>query len=212
MQTIQILADYTRSKKKYQLEKKADFYTEPLKDIEKYINNEDSVAGIGMASTSFFMVSLQLYIYFLSDDEGIANDSSLLAKSTLLGIEANNWYFFLGKNHEKYHRAILFDMPSSILHSLYFLGWDSLAVRYGHLLIEMLYGKQYQGGHSAYKHPWFMLELFCKWQGIELDYSRLNYPKDMNVYAKALQNWGYNDEIVLSNLVNGLSRIPYFRI
>lgn len=50
-----------------------------------------------------------------------------------------------------------------------------------------------------------MLELFCKWQGIELDYSRLNYPKDMNVYAKALQNWDTNDEVVLSNLVNDLA-------
>lgn len=206
MQTIQMLADNTRSKKKYQLEKKADFYTEPLRDIEKYINNEESVAGIGMAFdflSSWFHYN---YIYtFLSDDVGIANDSSLLAKSTLLGIEANNWYFFLGKNHEKYHRAILFDYAIKHLAQSLLLGWDSLAVRYGHLLIEMLYGKQYQGGHSAYKHPWFMLELFCKWQRIKLDYSRLNYPKDMNLYAKALQNWDTNDEVVLSNLVNDLA-------
>ena len=158
------------------------------------------------------MVSLQLYIYFLSDDEGIANDSSLLAKSTLLGIEANNWYFFLGRTTKNTIGQYFSTMPSSHLAQSLLLGWDSLAVRYGHLLIEMLYGKQYQGGHSAYKHPWFMLELFCKWQGIELDYSRLNYPKDMNVYAKALQNWDTNDEIVLSNLVNDLAEFPYFRI
>ena len=206
MKTIKTLVDYTKSKKKYQLEKKDYFYIEPIKDIEEYIRNEKSVAGIGLALdfiSSWFHYN---YIYsFLTTTDSAANDLSSLAKSTLLGIEANNWDFFLGKNHEKYYSAIPFQNAIKHFSQALLLGWDTLAVNYGKLLIKMLYGKQYKGWHSAYKHAWFMLEIFCKWQGIELDYSRLNYPKDMNVYAKALQNWDTNDEVVLSNLVNDLA-------
>ena len=34
MKTIKTLVDYTKSKKKYQLEKKDYFYIEPIKDID----------------------------------------------------------------------------------------------------------------------------------------------------------------------------------
>ena len=205
MKTIKTLVDYTKSKKKYQLEKKDYFYIEPIKDIEEYIRNGKSVAGIGLALdfiSSWFHYN---YIYFfLTTTDSAANDLSSLAKSTLLGIEANNWDFFLGKNHEKYYSAIPFQNAIKHFSQALLLGWETLAVNYGKLLIKMLYGKQYKGWHSAYKHAWFMLEIFCKWQGIELDYSRLNYPEDMKVYAQALQHWDTNDSELLSKLVNEL--------
>ena len=205
MKTIKTLVDYTKSKKKHQLEKKDYFYIEPIKDIEEYIRNEKSVAGIGLALdfiSSWFHYN---YIYsFLTTTDSAANDLSSLAKSTLLGIEANNWDFFLGKNHEKYYSAIPFQNAIKHFSQALLLGWDTLAVNYGKLLIKMLYGKQYKGWHSAYKHAWFMLEIFCKWQGIELDYSRLSYPEDMKVYAQALQHWDTNDNELLSKLVNEL--------
>ena len=205
MKTVKTLVDYTKSKKKYQLEKKDYFYIEPIKDIEEYIRNEKSVAGIGLALdfiSSWFHYN---YIYsFLTTTDSAANDLSSLAKSTLLGIEANNWDFFLGKNHEKYYSAIPFQNAIKHFSQALLLGWDTLAVNYGKLLIKMLYGKQYKGWHSAYKHAWFMLEIFCKWQGIELDYSRLSYPEDMKVYAQALQHWDTNDNELLSKLVNEL--------
>ena len=110
----------------------------------------------------------------------------------------------MGKNHEKYYSAIPFQNAIKHFSQALLLGWETLAVNYGKLLIKMLYGKQYKGWHSAYKHAWFMLEIFCKWQGIELDYSRLNYPEDMKVYAQALQHWDTNDSELLSKLVNEL--------
>lgn len=205
MKTIKTLVDYTKSKKKHQLEKKDYFYIEPIKDIEEYIRNKKSVAGIGLALdfiSSWFHYN---YIYsFLTTTDSATTDLSSLAKSTLLGIEANNWDFFLGKNHEKYYSAIPFQNAIKHLSQALLLGWDTLAINYGKLLINMLYGKQYKGWHSAYKHAWFMLEIFCKWQGIELDYSRLNYPEDMKVYAQALQYWDTNDNELLSKLVNEL--------
>ena len=100
MKTIKTLVDYTKSKKKHQLEKKDYFYIEPIKDIEEYIRNEKSVAGIGLALdfiSSWFHYN---YIYsFLTTTDSATTDSattdlSSLAKSTLLGIEANNWDFF----------------------------------------------------------------------------------------------------------------------
>ena len=205
MKTIQMLADYTRSKKKYQLEKKEYFYTEPVKDIENYIKDEDSVVGIGLAldfMSSWFHFN---YLYsFLTTNGSVTVDFQSLAKSTLLGIEANSWYFFLGKSHEKYHRAILLHDAVKHLAQALLLGWDSLVVRYGNLLLNMLYGKQYKGWHPSYKHPWFMLEVFCRWQGIKLDYSRLNYPEDMGVYAQALEHWDTDNQELLSRLVNEL--------
>lgn len=203
MKTIQMLVDYTKSKKKYQLEKKDNFYIEPIKDVERYIKNEDSVVGVGLAldfMSSWFHYN---YIYsFLTISDSDTENSNFLAKATILGIEANNWYFFLGKNHEKYHRSILFQDAIKHLAQALLLGWDSLAISYGNLLLNMLYGKQYKGWHPAYKHPWFMLEIFCRWQGIKLDYSRLNYPEDMEVYSQVLQHWDTNDNVLLSKLVN----------
>ena len=50
-----------------------------------------------------------------------------------------------------------------------------------------------------------MLEIFCKWQKIELDYSKLNYPKDMGVYIEALKCWDTTDTTLLAKIINDLT-------
>ena len=49
MKTIKSLAEYTHSKKEHQISKENYFYTEPMCDINKFINGENSIAGIGLA-------------------------------------------------------------------------------------------------------------------------------------------------------------------
>ena len=130
MKTIKTLVDYTKSKKKYQLEKKDYFYIEPIKDIEEYIRNEKSVAGIGLALdfiSSWFHYN---YIYsFLTTTDSATTDLSSLAKSTLLGIEANNWDFFLGKNHEN---IIVLYLPKC-----YQTSFTGFTLRLGHISYKL---------------------------------------------------------------------------
>lgn len=120
MKIIKTLVDYTKSKKKHQLEKKDYFYIEPIKDIEEYIRNEKSVAGIGLALdfiSSWFHYN---YIYsFLTTTDSATTDLSSLAKSTLLGIEANNWDFFWVKITKNIIVLYLSKMLSNIFHRLY---------------------------------------------------------------------------------------------
>ncbi|KGN91079.1 hypothetical protein HQ45_00820, partial [Porphyromonas crevioricanis] len=73
--------------------------------------------------------------------------------STYIAIEANNWYFSLGKIFGRYKRSIEFHKAIKHMAQALLLGWDELAINYGRLLIRMLYGKQYEGWHPAYKHP-----------------------------------------------------------
>ena len=84
MKTIKTLVDYTKSKKKHQLEKKDYFYIEPIKDIEEYIRNEKSVAGIGLALdfiSSWFHYN---YIYsFLTTTDSATTDLSSRSLKTI---------------------------------------------------------------------------------------------------------------------------------
>lgn len=207
MKTIKSLAEYTHSKKEYQISKENYFYTEPMCDINKFINGENSIAGIGLALD--FLSSWYHYNYIYSfafkQNEYLIVEENSFSISTYIAIEANNWYFSLGKNFERYKRSIEFHKAIKHMAQALLLGWDELAVKYGHLLIKMLYGKQYEGWHPAYKHPWFMLEIFCKWQKIELDYSKLNYPKDMGVYIEALKCWDTTDTTLLAKIINDLT-------
>lgn len=206
MNRIQKLVDYTQSKKEYQLRDEKYFYLDPIEDINKFINNDSSVAGVGLAFD--FLSSWYHYSYifsFVSKHVGnIVTEKQPLSMSTYIAIEANNLYFFLGKKVEKYRRSIPFHKSIKHMAQALLLGWDDLGINYGNLLLHMLYGKQYQGWHPAYLHPWFMLEIFCKWQKIELDYSQLNYPEEMGIYGSVLKSWDTEDVGLLSQLVDNL--------
>jgi hypothetical protein len=192
---------YTLEKKNHQIEKlEKSFFLDPINDIEKYLISQENRTAAGLA---FEYLSDWYHWNFIKESiTKNATDYEKLSLATYFGIEANKWGFFFGKTVERYSEAIQFHAAICHMAQSLILGWDDLSLKYGHLLIKMLYGKQYTGWHPAYIHPWFMLEIFCKWQGVSLDYSKLNYPKDMGGYQKVLNNWNTSDSGLVSVLVN----------
>ncbi|AKU70487.1 hypothetical protein [Prevotella fusca] len=202
MENIRKSAQYVLAKKEYQLDKLQHFHSTSNEDIYSYIHGKKSRGIIGLKLERISNWQHWKFIHSFLNEEKV--DNSLLALSTYYAVESVAWDFFLGKDIAQYAESAAFHDAVKHLAQALLLGWESLAVRYGKLLLNMLYGKQYKGWHPSYKHPWFMLEVFCRWQGIKLDYSRLNYPEDMGVYAQELEHWDTDNQELLSRLVNEL--------
>lgn len=195
--------EYTIGKKTEQIGRLHSHYSQSIEEIQEFLDGKKSAvavtSGLEYLSVWYHWSFIEKY---LKENKV---DYELLSKSTLFGIESNNVRYFLGKKVETYKQAVQFDKAIKHLAQGLLLGWEEIAIKYGNVLIAMLYGKQYNGWNAAYKHVWFMLELFCKWQGIELDKSRLNFPADLGLYSKALEHWDTKDLNLLTQLVDELS-------
>ena len=200
MRTLKELIDYTMEKKEFQVRDEEYFYFNPVEEIRLFTIDEESDTTVG--SSFDFISSWYHYNYILNFLKTRELNDKNLCVSTLYALESNNWEFFLCKKFPNYDESILFHIAIKHLAQSMILGWDSLAIKYGNMLIKMLYGKQYDGWHSAYKHPWFMLEMFCKWQNIKLDYTKLNYPHDVDIYQQVIQYWNTSDRRLLNLLIN----------
>ncbi|GHT15449.1 hypothetical protein FACS189426_23050 [Bacteroidia bacterium] len=200
MQTLKDLADYTLCKKQHQLGKKDYFFYDSEKKIHDYVSNQGKLASIFTAMDFLSGWYHYNFIYNFLSNKKISDDD--LSISTIYALEANNICFFLGKKIETFKFSIQFDKAVGHMAQALLLGWDITGIKYGKLLLKMLYGKQYKGWHPVYKHPWFMLEIFCRWQNIQLDYPKLNYPKDMGIYQDVIDNWDTRNTDLLSQLVN----------
>lgn len=204
MKSIEESITYTTDKKSYQLSKLLiSHYQEPLGDLGRYLINDKkrgSVAlNLGYLSTWYHWQ----FIYNFTHSHQISYNS--LALSTYYALECNNWEYFLGKAVETYCDATA--LPDSMNHlaQMLYLGWEDKAILYGNFLVKMLYGKQYDGWVKIPVHPWFMLELFCRWQKIELNRRKLHYPDSLGIYENALSNWDTQDTGLLSIIIDKLS-------
>jgi hypothetical protein len=200
MQNLKEAYNYAIEKKKHQLSKLERHYSKSLSDIESYIKNQkdDSVVGLKISNLSTWYQWNFVYDFIFKKKLTIEN----LIQSTYYGLESNNWDYFLGEKYPPYDEAVPFHTSIKHMSQALLLGWDRTGIDYGKLLLKMLYGKQYKGWHPVYKHPWFMLEIFCKWQNIRLDYTKLHYPEDMGIYRDVIDNWGTKNTDLLSRLVN----------
>jgi len=196
--------EYTKKKKEHQLSKlKQSFHDDVIVHFQEYINGlkNDSTIGLRLSKHSNWYLWLFL-------DEFVRNKKTTyneLALSTYLSIESNNWDITLGDLSTTYDSAIPFDRSIMHLGQLLYLGWYDEAEQYGNLLLKMLYGKQYNGWVVKPLYAWFVITLFCKWQKIELDKTKLKYPDQLDVYEDALANWDTTNQQQLDDIVDQLS-------
>lgn len=61
------------------------------------------------------------------------------------------------------------------------------------------------GGLDWWVHPWFLLTLFCRWQGIALDTTDCDTPPDLQVYDKVLAHWNTTDVVKVQQLLNSMA-------
>ncbi|WP_051666725.1 hypothetical protein [Pedobacter sp. R20-19] len=194
---------YTKKKKEFQIKKSLDsHFEEPLEDLEGYLKDKKHRSSVGLNFER--LASFYLWQFLDNYIQTKKLNFNLISKNTSLTVEANNWHYALGSTSPTYHSAVLFQYSTMHLGQLMYLGWVDQAKAYGNFLIKMLYSKHYTGGNAWAKHPWFILMLFCKWQDIVLDKSKLHYPEDMGVYQAAMDDWDTADINILANLINQL--------
>ncbi|OXX62635.1 hypothetical protein [Vibrio sp. V15_P4S5T153] len=61
------------------------------------------------------------------------------------------------------------------------------------------------GGSDWYTHPWFLLQLICRWQNVEVDLEGCDIPSDMGVYNAVLSQWDTTDVETVQVLVNQMA-------
>mgnify|MGYP003596826478 CR=1 FL=1 len=203
MKNLSESIEYTKEKKYHQITKLESHYSGSLKDLNLFLNGEKPITRVGSSFEYLSYWYLWQFNYQFTSKYQV--DFSLLSQSTTFAIESNNVDFFLGKKIPAVDFAIPFTDAIKHCGQAIILGWDDEGKAYLNLLLKMLYGKQYKGWHEYTLHPWFMLELLCKWQGIELERDRLKMPKSLDVYQVALDHWDTTDESVLHDAIKQMA-------
>mgnify|MGYP006879611401 CR=1 FL=1 len=204
MKNLRESIEYTKAKKSHQVSSlEYSFKTESVDALENYL-----ITGKKRGSASNQIERLGIYNHWNFINNFILvneKEYQLLSKSTYYHLEHNNWCFFLGDLVEGFDSATMFKETIKHLGQLFYLQQFVKAVSYGKLIVEKLYGKHYKGGTSIPIHPWFMLQLFCNWQGIELEQRGTYYPDNMFVYDRALKYWNTKNRELLSDIVDELT-------
>jgi len=195
---------YTNKKKASQIRLLESHYSKSIEEIQDFIAGKRSAVGVtsGLGYLSGWYQWNFIQSFIVNNEV----DYEQLSKATFFGIESNNVRYFLGKKVATFKTALLFHISVKHLAQALLLGWEDRAIKYGQLILSMLYGKQYNGGHPGYRHAWFILEIFCKWREISLDYDKLNYPPDMGIYGRVLTHWDTKDQVLLEELVDQLTK------
>lgn len=69
----------------------------------------------------------------------------------------------------------------------------------------MLPNKYYDGGTINPLYSWFILNIFCKWQNIELKKEGLNMPENLGIYQEALDNLYSTDRDLIDQIIADLT-------
>ncbi|WKX76200.1 hypothetical protein [Zobellia laminariae] len=205
MKTLEESVKYTIRKKEHQISRlENSHFNESYDSLNKFLTNEK-----GRGSVALRIEYLSTWYHWNFIHNFISNDKlhyNALAKSNFYALECNNWRFLLGELVETFDSAISLTTSIKHLAQMLYLGQKERAVAYGNLLLKMLYGKQYDGGMFFPTHPWFMLELFCKWQGKKLEQKGTRYPDSLGVYERALDNWNTEDIRLVSDIIDDLTK------
>lgn len=205
MKTLEEAIKYTTKKKNHQLSRlENSHFNEPIGELNDYLVDKESRSSVALN-----LEYLTTWYHWNFINEFVTNsklDYNTLTLSTYYALECNNWEYSLGKLVETYDEATSLTKSVKHLAQMLYLGQKERAVQYGNLLLKMLYGKQYDGGSPFPTHPWFMLELFCKWQGKELEQVGTRYPDSLGVYQDALNYWNTTDTKLLSDIVDVLTK------
>lgn len=73
-----------------------------------------------------------------------------------------------------------------------------------HYMNQWLDTETLGGGNDFMPSSWFIIRIANTGFGINLNYSKYNYPKDMGVYTNAIDNWNTNDLGRLDSFVSQL--------
>lgn len=196
--------EYTRQKKTHQTQKlKKSHFEEPNEELKSYIEEKAHLSFVGSNFNYLANWNFWHFIHLFIKDNKV--EYSYLSAATGLALEANNWDFALGKISDTYKNAIPFDKSTMHLGQMLYMGWFDKAQKYGNLVLKMLYGKQYNGWIEKPLYPWFMIELFCRWQKITLDKRKLKWPDHLDIYGEALAEWDTADDQRLKDIVYKLS-------
>ncbi len=205
MKTLSESIKYTKEKKQYQITKlEYNYHKRPVEIYSDYLNN--NLFSPGIVALNIERQSTWYLWQYINDalcDNGVNRE--LLAKSTKYSGLSNVIYYLIGTKVPKYDSHVRLRSATMHLGQMLFLGWDDRAAKYGNLLMLMLDSKHCKGGTTRPLYQWFILMLFCRWQNIELDRSKLRMPDDLGVYDVALKNLTSGDTTLVRRIVDEMS-------
>ncbi len=122
------------------------------------------------------------------------------------------WWLKLGpaiteqhRNPDKKEADIWLRDACRIISYLLLTGHTDQAAEVSHTTATALKTQFIGGGSDWYVHAWFILQLVCKWQNIDLDLTDCDVPSDMQVYPQVLANWDTKDLAQVQQLVNQMA-------
>jgi hypothetical protein len=204
MKTLSESIKYTKEKKHYQLTKmENNFHKRPTEIFYDYLN--DNLSAPGIVALNIQRQSTWYLWRYINDAFNSILNYELLAKNTKYAVLSNAIYYLVGTKVPKYDSYVMLQSATMHLGQMLFLGWDDRAIKYGKFLMMMLDSKHYKGGTTYPLYQWFIIKLFCLWQNIELDRSKLRMPDDLGIYDVALKNLTSVDTELVRRIVNEMT-------
>jgi hypothetical protein len=110
----------------------------------------------------------------------------------------------LSKQYSNNPPSLMFNYSAYYLANIVIAKWYKEAEAMVLFLNQALETKTLNGGLDFKMTAWFILEIVNKGFNVDYDYSKFNYPGDMGIYRKALDNWNTNDLNLLDEIVSDL--------
>ncbi len=122
------------------------------------------------------------------------------------------WWLKLGPAITEQHREsddddadIWLRDACRVISYLLLTGHTEQAAEVSHTTATALNTQFIGGGDDWYVHAWFIFQLVCKWQNIDLDLTDCDIPSDMKIYPQVLVNWDTKDLTQVQQLVNQMA-------
>ncbi len=122
------------------------------------------------------------------------------------------WWLKLGpaiteqyRNPDKKEADIWLRDACRVISYLLLTGHTEQAAEVSHATATALNTQFIAGGSDWYVHAWFILQLVCKWQNIDLDLTDCHVSSDMKVYPQVLESWDTEDLTQVQQLVNQMA-------
>ena len=173
-------------------------FKQEVREINDYLENAAHRTVVRTSLTSLSSWYLWNFINEFTQSGKIEYD--LLARSTYYGISANKWAYSIGQCSTHYDGALLFSDSSMHLAQLVCLGLSQEAITYCSLLTKMLNGKQFKMFPDNPTFPWFVLDLYLRYNNTPIEES-WKYPSEMGAYGRTLENWDTCDKALFEKLL-----------
>lgn len=187
-------------------------HQEDLEDFEEefknYIEGSEELGGRYIWATLFDITKWHIELGQMLALAHDHHEEQHLAIAAHYGF----WWLKLGpeitqnyRNNDDPEKDIWLRDAVRVICYLLLTGHNDKAEEVSRICIAEIHSQFINGCSDWWLHPWFLIQLFSRWQRIEPDLSTCDMPKDMNIYTNVLASWDTQDLGIMGNLVNQMA-------